>query len=59
MPTMIQLFVYPDAWATHLSWAALLVLLVARGGGRWSLDHAFAPTRPGAPSDRAAAAAIP
>lgn len=39
MTLTIQLFVYPDAWPTHLSWAAILVPLVARGGGRWSLDQ--------------------
>lgn len=38
MTLVIQLFVYPDAWPTHLSWAALLVPLVARGGGAFSLD---------------------
>lgn len=36
---VIQTFVYPDAWPTHLSWAALLLLLVSRGSGAWSLDH--------------------
>jgi putative oxidoreductase len=39
MTAVIEIFVYPDAWPTHLSWAALLLLLLARGGGRWSLDH--------------------
>lgn len=39
MTTVIEIFVYPDAWPTHLSWAALLVPLVARGGGKWSLDQ--------------------
>ncbi len=39
MTMVIQLFVYPDAWPTHLSWAAPLLLLAARGGGRVSLDH--------------------
>ena len=39
MTAVIQLFVYPDAWPTHLSWAGLLLLLVGRGGGRWSLDR--------------------
>jgi putative oxidoreductase len=41
MTLVIQLFVYPDAWSTHLSWAAILLLLLGRGGGRWSLDHAL------------------
>jgi putative oxidoreductase len=38
MTLVIQVFVYPDAWPTHLSWAAILLPLVARGGGRWSMD---------------------
>lgn len=41
MTAVIQIFVYPDAWPTHLSWAAILLLLVGRGGGAWSLDRAF------------------
>ena len=39
MTLVIQIFVYPDAWPTHLSWAALLIYLVARGGGALSLDR--------------------
>lgn len=39
MTAVIQVFVYPDAWTTHLSWAALLLLLVSRGGGALSLDR--------------------
>lgn len=39
MTLVIQIFVYPDAWPTHLSWAGLLLYLVGRGGGRWSLDQ--------------------
>ncbi|MGV3480966.1 MAG: DoxX family protein [Sphingobium sp.] len=41
MTIVIQLFVYPDAWPTHLSWAAILLPLIARGGGAWSLDAVF------------------
>jgi putative oxidoreductase len=41
MTLVIQLFVYPDAWPTHLSWAALMLYLVGRGAGRLSLDHAL------------------
>lgn len=40
MTAVIQVFVYPDAWPTHLSWAGLLLYLVARGAGKASLDHA-------------------
>ena len=39
MTAVIEIFVYPDAWPTHLGWAALLLPLVAKGGGRWSLDQ--------------------
>ena len=39
MTLVIEIFVYPDAWPTHLSWAAILLLLVARGGGKWSIDR--------------------
>ena len=38
MTLTIQIFVYPDAWPTHLSWAALLYL-VGRGGGALSVDR--------------------
>jgi putative oxidoreductase len=39
MTAVIQVFVYPEAWATHLSWAVLLLYLVGRGGGALSLDR--------------------
>lgn len=39
MTAVIELFVYPDAWPTHLSWAAPLLLIAARGAGAWSLDR--------------------
>ena len=39
MTLVIQVFVYPSAWPTHLSWAALLLYLVGRGGGKLSLDR--------------------
>ena len=39
MTTVIEVFVYPDAWPTHLSWAALLLPLIAKGGGAISLDR--------------------
>jgi putative oxidoreductase len=41
MTAVIEIFVYPDAWPTHLSWAAILLLLIGRGGGAWSLDRVF------------------
>lgn len=39
MTMVIEIFVYPDAWPTHLSWAAPLLLVAARGAGSWSVDH--------------------
>ena len=41
MTAVIQIFVYPDAWPTHLSWAGLMLYLVGRGAGPLSLDRAF------------------
>jgi putative oxidoreductase len=41
MTAVIEIFVYPDAWPTHLSWAGLLLPLVALGGGKLSLDRLF------------------
>lgn len=39
MTLVIQVFVYPDAWSTHLSWAGLLLPLIAFGGGKVSIDR--------------------
>jgi putative oxidoreductase len=39
MTAVIQIFVYPDAWPTHLSWATLMLYLIGRGAGPLSLDH--------------------
>jgi putative oxidoreductase len=41
MTSVIEIFVYPDAWPTHLSWAGLLLPLIAFGGGKLSLDRAL------------------
>jgi putative oxidoreductase len=41
MTAVIQIFVYPAAWPTHLGWAALLLYLAGRGGGRLALDRAL------------------
>jgi len=45
MTLVIQLFVYPGAYATHGTWAALLLYLMARGPGRVSVDHWLATRR--------------
>ena len=39
MTLVIQVFVYPDAWPTHLSWAGLLLYIAGRGAGNLSLDR--------------------
>ncbi len=39
MTLVIEIFVYPDAWPTHGTWAAAFLLLMTQGGGTWSLDH--------------------
>ena len=39
MTFVIQVFVYPGAYATHGTWAALLLFLMARGPGWLSVDH--------------------
>ena len=42
MTLVIQVFVYPSAFATHGMWAALMLYLMARGPGVVSLDHLLA-----------------
>jgi putative oxidoreductase len=39
MTTIIEIFVYPQAWPTHIQWAAMLLVLLCRGGGTFSVDH--------------------
>jgi putative oxidoreductase len=39
MTLVIQIFVYPDAWPTHGTWAAIFLVLMTRGAGLISLDH--------------------
>ena len=39
MTTVIEIFVYPQAWPTHIQWAAMLLVLLCRGAGNWSFDH--------------------
>ena len=39
MTAVIEIFVYPQAWPTHIQWAAMLLVLLCRGAGKWSLDH--------------------
>lgn len=39
MTATIEIFVYPDAYPTHGVWATVLLVLIARGPGRLSIDH--------------------
>jgi putative oxidoreductase len=43
MTTVIEIFVYPQAWPTHIQWAAMLLVLLCRGAGTLSLDHVAWP----------------
>jgi len=36
---VIQIFVYPEAWPTHLQWFAMMLVLLCRGAGTLSADH--------------------
>ncbi|MCV2401801.1 DoxX family protein [Marinomonas sp. C2222] len=42
MTLVIQIFVYPDAYATHATWMAAALFLMYKGPGSFSLDHFFA-----------------
>ena len=35
----IQFMVYPDAWPTHILWAAILLYIIKHGAGKVSLDN--------------------
>jgi putative oxidoreductase len=39
MTTIIEVFVYPMAWPTHIQWAAMLLVLLCRGAGKYSVDY--------------------
>ena len=38
MTGVIQILVYPDAWPTHILWAALLLYIAKHGPGKLSVD---------------------
>jgi putative oxidoreductase len=42
MTLVIEIFVYPLAWPTHLVWATCFLYLIGRGPGAWSLDAVIA-----------------
>lgn len=39
MTLVIEIFVYPDAWPTHGTWATCFLIIIAKGPGIFSLDH--------------------
>jgi putative oxidoreductase len=39
MTLVIQLFVYPNAWETHGTWAVAFLFLMKYGAGHFSLDY--------------------
>jgi putative oxidoreductase len=39
MTAVIEVFVYPQAWPTHIQWAAMLLVLLCRGPGTLSADR--------------------
>ncbi|WP_412064295.1 DoxX family protein [Rhizobium sp. SYY.PMSO] len=42
MTLVIEIFVYPDAWPTHGTWATCFLVIIAGGPGRIALDHLIA-----------------
>ncbi|GLR68201.1 hypothetical protein GCM10010909_28820 [Acidocella aquatica] len=38
MTAVIEIFVYPQAWPTHIQWAAMMLVLISQGGGALSVD---------------------
>ena len=42
MTAVIEIFVYPQAWPTHIQWAAMLLVLLCRGSGKFSIDYLLA-----------------
>ncbi len=43
MTAVIEIFVYPQAWPTHIQWTAMLLVLLCRGPGWLSFDHLLWP----------------
>ena len=39
MTFVIEVFVYPEYWTEHLMWASVLLFLLTKGPGVFSLDH--------------------
>jgi putative oxidoreductase len=62
MIAVIEIFVYPNAWVEHLLWASVLLLLLTRGAGAFSLDYLidrYFERSQSAPPTGAAASSVP
>lgn len=42
MVAVIQALVYPNAWSDHLMWGSILLFLLTRGPGAFSIDYLIA-----------------
>jgi len=36
---VIQIFVYPSAWPDHVLWGSVLIFILTRGPGAFSIDN--------------------
>ncbi len=50
MTLVIEVFVYPDAWPTHGTWAVCFLVIIAGGPGRVAIDHLIAGRLRGRPT---------
>jgi putative oxidoreductase len=50
MIAVIQTFVYPNAYAEHLTWASILLFLLTCGAGPWSVDRVIGLEPPDVPA---------
>ena len=39
MMSVIQVFVYPSAWPDHVLWGSVLIFILTRGPGPFSIDY--------------------
>ena len=39
MMSVIQIFVYPSAWPDHVLWGSVLIFILTRGPGPFSIDY--------------------
>ena len=42
MTLVIEVFVYPEFWLEHLTWATTLLFILTKGPGPFSIDHYIA-----------------